>query len=320
MHAGWFAVDRELLASDLWLAEKFSRAQAWIDLMGLARFKPGYVRLRGKRIDLGVGQIAWSQQELARRWRWSPGKVRAFIRELKSDGQIDYRSVGVTTVITLLCCDNLAPGGGRTNEVIDKPSDKRSGKQTDECSERLPTTKEPRQPSKQRQPPDEKQLERGWGEILSSLKLLGVSAAGAAVESAQAQSFPLEEVQAWIEEFRKSPGAWGPGALVGRLTGKLADWPPPAEEYQKQQRREAFERSYTRQAQERAERKAELERQRQTEAKLEIDFGPVLDAMTNQQRTQLEQQAIPDAAERQLSRQYPSVHRGRLLAALGASP
>lgn len=324
MHTGWFAVDRQLLASDLWLTEKFSRGQAWVDLVGLARFKPGYVRLRGKRIDLAVGQIAWSQRQLAQRWQWSEKKVRTFLAELKSDGHIDYRSVGVTTVVTLLSCDSLtpnaapqdAPTSAVASAVTIAPAAEPTHSPPSAPAPQPVPTKEPRQQSKQRQPPSEPTNGEGWGEILASLKKLGVAAAEPTIKAAQARGLSPDEVQTLVDEYRGQPGAWGLGALVGRLSGTLPQWPPPADDYLRQQSQRAYRTSLQRQERERSQRRAEFEKQRDAEAQLEAERGPQLDAMTPAEVAALEAQAIPDEAERTFSRQYPAVHRARLLAAL----
>lgn len=85
---GYIGLYRKLAESDLWLSEKFSRGQAWVDLLLLARFKPGFIRVAGVRIDLNRGDVGWSENALATRWRWSRTKVRSFISELEEDERI----------------------------------------------------------------------------------------------------------------------------------------------------------------------------------------------------------------------------------------
>ena len=86
---GWIKLHRQLQDNPLWLSEPFSRSQAWIDLMILANHKPGYVRVRGRRILVDVGCVARAQKTLAGRWQWSRGKVQRFLKELEIDGQIE---------------------------------------------------------------------------------------------------------------------------------------------------------------------------------------------------------------------------------------
>ena len=101
----YFYVNRELLSSDRWFLEPFTRAQAWIDMIGLARVSDGYVLIRGIKIKLKRGQLAYSQLTLSKRWKWSRGKVRRFLKELENDENIVQQAVQrgmcLTTLITV---------------------------------------------------------------------------------------------------------------------------------------------------------------------------------------------------------------------------
>lgn len=96
-----FLVNRKLLQSDLWLGEPFSRGQAWIDMLGLARWADGTARVRGVPVQLKRGQLAWSIKGLAIRWHWSQGKVKRFLKDLENEDQIGAQISNVTTVITI---------------------------------------------------------------------------------------------------------------------------------------------------------------------------------------------------------------------------
>lgn len=87
MHRGYVKLFRKLLYSDLWLGEKFTRAQAWIDLILLANYKKGFIRKRGIKVKLSRGDIGWSERKLSERWRWSRGKVKRFLVELCSGNE-----------------------------------------------------------------------------------------------------------------------------------------------------------------------------------------------------------------------------------------
>ena len=84
---GWFKIWRKLLDNKLWLSEKFTRGQAWVDLIGLANHDKGFIRKRGIRVDLNRGDIGWSERELSKRWKWSRGKTRRFLFELCSENE-----------------------------------------------------------------------------------------------------------------------------------------------------------------------------------------------------------------------------------------
>jgi len=102
----FFYVNRELLHSDRWLNESFTRGQAWIDLFGLAQFKKGSFRVRGIEINVERGQLAYSQKTLSIRWKWSRGKVKRYLKELENNNDISinvrHQNIDITTLITIL--------------------------------------------------------------------------------------------------------------------------------------------------------------------------------------------------------------------------
>lgn len=116
----YFYINRALLESNRWLAEPFTRAQAWVDLIGLARHNDGYMRIRGIKIELKRGQVGRSQLTLAKRWRWSRKKVKRYLNELENDGdvtqQTTHQNSNVTTVITILRY-NYWQGEGAPNDT-----------------------------------------------------------------------------------------------------------------------------------------------------------------------------------------------------------
>jgi len=100
---GWVKFHRRYLSSDLWLSEPFTKGQAWVDLFSIANHKDGFIRVRGNRIEVKRGQVAWSQLKLSKRWKWSRGKVRRFLDELENiDDKIVQQKTRVTTLINIL--------------------------------------------------------------------------------------------------------------------------------------------------------------------------------------------------------------------------
>lgn len=102
MNEGYFYVQRRLIGSDMWLSEPFSRGQAWLDLIALANFQDGEIRVRGVLVAVKRGQVSWSEVKLAERWKWSRGKVRRFLGELKTKQQIVQQTGNVTTLMTIV--------------------------------------------------------------------------------------------------------------------------------------------------------------------------------------------------------------------------
>lgn len=88
---GWIKLHRSVMEGPDWLAEPFTRAQAWIDLLLLANHSTGSVRRRGILVAVERGSVGYSEEALAARWRWSKGKVRRFLSELTKLSQISRR-------------------------------------------------------------------------------------------------------------------------------------------------------------------------------------------------------------------------------------
>ena len=93
---------RSLCNDSIWTAEKFTRGQAWVDMILRANSKEGHIRKRGIRIDLERGQLGYSMKELARLWDWSEGKIRRFVKELEEDGKIKVDRTNVSCTITIV--------------------------------------------------------------------------------------------------------------------------------------------------------------------------------------------------------------------------
>ncbi len=112
---GWFTLSRELLNDKMWLAERFSKGQAWADLIGLAMFKDGEIEVRGCLINIDRGQVGYSQESLAKRWKWSRNKVKRFLNYLETAQQITQHNEHINkylkTVITITNYDLYQEGG-----------------------------------------------------------------------------------------------------------------------------------------------------------------------------------------------------------------
>lgn len=71
-----------------------------------------------------------------------------------------------------------------------------------------------------------------WEDFQTRLAAAGVTNHGATVAVCR-KNYTLDEAQEIVREFVAKPGAWGAGALCGRLTGKLDAWPEPSVEWQR---------------------------------------------------------------------------------------
>lgn len=104
---GYMLIYRKMLNDPLWLSERFTKAQAWIDLLFLANYEDGYIVVgNGETIPVKRGQCAWSQSRLAKRWKWTRGKVEQYFKHLIEQGTIQRIEQGKigrkTTIINIL--------------------------------------------------------------------------------------------------------------------------------------------------------------------------------------------------------------------------
>jgi hypothetical protein len=85
---GWITLHRKIEENDLWLAEPFTRGQAWVDLLLIANHKPQLLYKRNIPITIERGQVGWSQERLGKRWKWGRKKVAGFLKTLENAQQI----------------------------------------------------------------------------------------------------------------------------------------------------------------------------------------------------------------------------------------
>lgn len=98
-------IDRKFFEGQFWEQERiFSYAEAWIDLIQLARYqeKPEKRLLKnGRTITINRGELHASLRYLAKRWNWSVGKVSRFLEKAISEDAIKRRTEHCETILTL---------------------------------------------------------------------------------------------------------------------------------------------------------------------------------------------------------------------------
>ena len=127
----WIKLHCQLAHHDLWLMEPFTRGQAWVDLLMLAQTKPGWIMVRGISIDLERGQVGYSELTLSERWKWSRGKVRRYIDELRKRKMATTKQDNKTTIITILNFDSYQAKPTADGTANETPSSTTDGQQTD---------------------------------------------------------------------------------------------------------------------------------------------------------------------------------------------
>jgi hypothetical protein len=108
--SGWVAVHRRLADHPIWTGERFTRGQAWVDLILRAAWKD-YTAFQGNRpIPVARGQVLTSQVKLAARWKWNRKTVRGFLEALKADIMVAIETSKETdTGYTLITICNYGP-------------------------------------------------------------------------------------------------------------------------------------------------------------------------------------------------------------------
>ena len=99
---GWIKLHRKLTDNPLWKCEKFTRGQAWVDLLLLANHEYGYFYLRNHKIEIQRGQVGYSQLKLAKRWKWSRNKTKKFLNDMEKEQQLIQQQSKSTSIITII--------------------------------------------------------------------------------------------------------------------------------------------------------------------------------------------------------------------------
>jgi len=112
-------LSRKFFDHDLWTEKrKFSRAEAFVDLIRSANFAPKRVLVGNAFIHLERGQQVASLRFLATRWGWGKNKVSAFLSLLESDQIIGQQQTHGQTVLTLCNYDTYnTPSQGDGTEI-----------------------------------------------------------------------------------------------------------------------------------------------------------------------------------------------------------
>lgn len=117
MENSWIRLHRKLMDDPLYFAEPFSKMQAWIDLLLLANFADRVTFIRGNRVTIKRGQVAYSREWFSGRWRWSRGKIDRFLDMLERENMIGRQKSAVITCISILNYDAYQDNGSTDRSV-----------------------------------------------------------------------------------------------------------------------------------------------------------------------------------------------------------
>lgn len=103
---GWISLHRSIQNHWLFQEErKFSKFEAWIDLILIANHKDGKVMHDGQLITVKRGQKLTSLRKLGNQWNWSITKVDKFLNILHDDGMIVLKKDTKKTLVTIVNYD-----------------------------------------------------------------------------------------------------------------------------------------------------------------------------------------------------------------------
>jgi hypothetical protein len=120
-----------MMDNPLYHSEPFNRTHAWIDLLLLANSNDNFFYKRGIRVNIQRGQIGHDADTLAKRWKWSRGKVERYLTMLESDGMIVRQKSNVTTLISICKYDDYQANDKANSKANDKANGHQTVKQTD---------------------------------------------------------------------------------------------------------------------------------------------------------------------------------------------
>lgn len=124
---GYILLSRSMLTHKSYLTEKFCKQMAWIDLIFLANWKKSSYHIRGVRVAVPRGSVAWSLNALADRWSWSKGKVIRFLSDLETEQQIRLQKSNIINLISITNYNKYQLGDttdGTTNGSTDRTTDR----------------------------------------------------------------------------------------------------------------------------------------------------------------------------------------------------
>ena len=102
MAPGWIKVWRKLASDSMWLEDRFTKGQAWVDLLLLAQGLDKTEYYDGQWAEYKAGTVYKSMRWLADRWKWNRRTVVSFLENLVLANMIElttHKSVG--TVIRI---------------------------------------------------------------------------------------------------------------------------------------------------------------------------------------------------------------------------
>lgn len=120
---GYIKLHRVMTENELYFSERFTKVQAWVDMLLLANHKPATVFIRGIEIRLRAGELCYSQLTLAKRWKWDRKTVSTYLSMLSQRGMLDIRISQVTSIISIRNWNRYQGNGQQIGQQKDNRTD-----------------------------------------------------------------------------------------------------------------------------------------------------------------------------------------------------
>ena len=100
--SGWIKLHRSIQNNWLFTEKrKFSKLEAWIDIILTCNHSDNKVMIKGKLYDVKRGQSILSLDSWSKRWDWDKSSVRRYFGTLQNEAMIVYTSDNITTHLTV---------------------------------------------------------------------------------------------------------------------------------------------------------------------------------------------------------------------------
>lgn len=131
---GYIKIHRKIQECWLW-QDKFSKGQAWIDLLLRANHKDNKICINGELINIPRGTFFTSIEKLKEAWKWDRKTVMSFLTLLENDNMIVQERTPKGTTLTIVNYevyqDNNFSLDTQTDNTMDRGTDNRTDIKTD---------------------------------------------------------------------------------------------------------------------------------------------------------------------------------------------
>jgi hypothetical protein len=97
--SGWIKVHRQL--QEHWIWSKPEYLKWWLDILMSANIEPKKVLIKGQLLEVNRGEVIYSYETWANRWKINKSKVLRFLKMLEKDSMIVLKSETITTRLTI---------------------------------------------------------------------------------------------------------------------------------------------------------------------------------------------------------------------------